>query len=89
VQSRQKCSGIALPEGTPEDLSTDETVCGLGNRKNELVNDYFASTSVEASSGSKTPGMIVPAPVTIASAVFKTASSRIVLYQADMKWRIA
>jgi hypothetical protein len=57
--------------------------------KNELVNDYFASTGVEASSGSKTPGMIVPAPVTIASAVFKTASSSIVLYQADMKWRIA
>jgi hypothetical protein len=89
VRDFLKSREIALPEGTQQDLPTAETTCGLGNRKNELVNDYFASTSVEASSGSKTPGMIVPAPVTIASAVFKTASSRIVLYQADMKWRIA
>ena len=48
-----------MPEGTPEDLSTDETVCGLGNRKNELVNDYFASTGVEASSGSNPSELFV------------------------------
>lgn len=29
--------GIRLPEGNPEDSSEQETVCGLGNRKN----DYF------------------------------------------------
>ena len=28
-----------------------ETVCGLGNRKNELVNDLLASTGVEAYAG--------------------------------------
>ena len=43
--------GIALPEGTPEDPSTAETVCGLGNRKNELVNNLLASTGVEAYAG--------------------------------------
>lgn len=47
LQSR----GIVLPEGTPEDLPGAETVCGLGNRKNELVNDLLASTEVEAYAG--------------------------------------
>jgi beta-phosphoglucomutase family hydrolase len=43
--------GIALPDGTPEDPPTAETVCGLGNRKNELVNELLASTGVEAYAG--------------------------------------
>jgi len=43
--------GIALPAGTPEDRSTEETVCGLGNRKNELVNDCLASGVFEAYPG--------------------------------------
>ena len=30
--------GISLPEGNPEDPADVETVCGLGNRKNDLVN---------------------------------------------------
>jgi beta-phosphoglucomutase family hydrolase len=42
---------IVLPDGTPDDLPTAETVCGLGNRKNELVNDLLASTGVEAYAG--------------------------------------
>ena len=29
--------GIELPEGTPDDPPDAETICGLGNRKNELV----------------------------------------------------
>ena len=40
-----------MPEGTPEDLPTAETVCGLGNRKNGLVNALLASTGVEAYAG--------------------------------------
>src|SRR5271154_2576759 len=40
--------GIVLPDGTPEDPTTDETVCGLGNRKNDLFNDQLATTGVEA-----------------------------------------
>jgi beta-phosphoglucomutase family hydrolase len=43
--------GIALPAGTPEDPPTAETVCGLGKRKNELVNELLASTGVEAYAG--------------------------------------
>ena len=43
--------GIVLPDGTPADPPTAETVCGLGNRKNELVNDVLASAGVEAYAG--------------------------------------
>jgi beta-phosphoglucomutase family hydrolase len=49
VDGKPRYQGV--PEGTPEDPSTDETVCGLGNRKNELVNDRFASAGVEAYPG--------------------------------------
>src|SRR5262245_56320219 len=30
--------GVELPEGSPDDPPEAETVCGLGNRKNQLVN---------------------------------------------------
>ena len=51
VRDFLKFRGIVLPEGTPEDPPTAETVCGLGNRKNELVNELLASTGVEAYAG--------------------------------------
>jgi beta-phosphoglucomutase family hydrolase len=51
VRDFLKSRGIVLPEGRPEDPPTAETVCGLGNRKNELVNELLASTGVEAYAG--------------------------------------
>lgn len=54
VRDFLKSRGIVLPDGTPEDPPTDETVCGLGNRKNELVNDQLAAGGVEAYAGSVT-----------------------------------
>ncbi len=51
VRDFLKSRGIILPEGTREDPPSAETVCGLGNRKNELVNDLLASTGVEAYAG--------------------------------------
>jgi alpha,alpha-trehalase len=44
--------GIELPEGTPEASPEEESVCGLGNRKNVLVNEEIASGGVEAFEGS-------------------------------------
>ncbi len=44
--------GINLPEGTSEDAPEKETVRGLGNRKNELVNEAIAAGEVEAFEGS-------------------------------------
>jgi HAD superfamily hydrolase (TIGR01509 family) len=44
--------GIQLPEGTPEDLPEADTVGGLGNRKNDLVNRIIEDTGVEPYEGS-------------------------------------
>jgi beta-phosphoglucomutase family hydrolase len=44
--------GISLPEGTPEDPPTADTVCGLGNRKNDAFNAVLARDGVEAYPGS-------------------------------------
>jgi beta-phosphoglucomutase family hydrolase len=42
---------IQLPEGTPYDPADVETVHGLGNRKNELVNRAIAELGVEPYAG--------------------------------------
>lgn len=43
---------IALSEGTPEDPASADTVCGLGNRKDELVKAAIDRGEVEAYPGS-------------------------------------
>jgi beta-phosphoglucomutase family hydrolase len=44
--------GIDLPEGSPGDPSNAETVCGVGNRKNVLVNEALQEGGVEVYPGS-------------------------------------
>jgi beta-phosphoglucomutase family hydrolase len=44
--------GIKLPEGTPDDPPEAETIGGLGNRKNELINKVIEDTGVEPYAGS-------------------------------------
>ena len=46
--------GIHLPEGSPDDPPQAETVGGLGNRKNDLVNTVIAEVGVEPYAGSVT-----------------------------------
>lgn len=43
LQSR----GISLPEGTPDDSPETLTVCGLGNRKNQLFQTYLQRDGAE------------------------------------------
>jgi beta-phosphoglucomutase family hydrolase len=43
--------GIHLPEGTPDDPPQAETVGGLGNRKNDRVNEVIATVGVEPYAG--------------------------------------
>lgn len=45
--------GIALPWGEPSDGPDQETICGVGNRKNELVNELIASDGVAVYPGSR------------------------------------
>src|SRR6201985_2925520 len=44
--------GIQLPEGHPDDPPEAETVDGLGNRKNELVNTIIEKKGVKPYEGS-------------------------------------
>ncbi len=47
VQSFLESRHIALPWGTPSDNPNLETVCGLGNRKNELFNAKIREMGVD------------------------------------------
>ena len=44
---------IELPEGKPDDPPSAETVCGLGNRKNEIVLRMIHEEGLEAYPGSR------------------------------------
>ena len=52
VRSFVASRGIELPEGDPGDPPTAETVHGLGNRKNELVQQLIRERGVRAYPGS-------------------------------------
>ena len=52
VRSFLQSRGIDLPEGSPEDPPDAETVCGVGNRKNALVNQALEEGGVEVYQGS-------------------------------------
>lgn len=52
VRDFLQARGIELPEGTADDPPERQTVYGLGNRKNDMVNDILESEGVEAYPGS-------------------------------------
>jgi beta-phosphoglucomutase family hydrolase len=52
VRSFLAARAIELPEGAEDDPPSAETVCGLGNRKNELVLRLIRERGVEAYAGS-------------------------------------
>jgi beta-phosphoglucomutase family hydrolase len=52
VRTFLKSRGIDLPEGTPDDAPTADTVHGLGNRKNDLVLALIRDQGVEPYEGS-------------------------------------
>jgi len=54
VRDFLKSRGIELPHGSPDDPPLRESICGLGNRKNELVNDAIANDGVEVYPGTVT-----------------------------------
>ena len=53
VRSFLASRGIEVPEGKPDDPPSAETVCGLGNRKNEIVLRVIHEHGVDAYPGSR------------------------------------
>jgi beta-phosphoglucomutase family hydrolase len=53
VRSFLASRGIELPEGEPDDPPDAETVCGLGNRKNEAFQQTLHQDGVEVFDGSR------------------------------------
>jgi len=47
VKSFLESRGIEIPYGDPTDRPEDETVCGIGNRKNELFRQILSSEGAE------------------------------------------
>ncbi len=54
VRSFLESRGIDLPEGDPTDEPAAETVCGLGNRKNEVFNAVLARDGIAPYPGTLT-----------------------------------
>jgi beta-phosphoglucomutase family hydrolase len=52
VRSFLQSRGIELPDGSPDDPPSAETIDGLGNRKNELVLELIERDGVDAYEGS-------------------------------------
>lgn len=52
VQSFLQSRDIQIPWGTPESGPQEESICGLGNRKNELVGEMLATGNVGVFEGS-------------------------------------
>ncbi len=52
VRSFLGSRGIELPEGDPDDPPSADTICGIGNRKNELVLKLIREHGVDAYEGS-------------------------------------
>jgi beta-phosphoglucomutase family hydrolase len=52
VRSFLQSRGISLPEGSPDDPPDRETICGIGNRKNDLVLKLIKEDGVQPYEGS-------------------------------------
>ncbi|WP_395694549.1 HAD family hydrolase [Nocardioides sp.] len=52
VRDLLSARGIELPDGSPDDAPDVDTVCGLGNRKNDAFNAVLARDGVTAYPGS-------------------------------------
>src|SRR5699024_11561691 len=52
VRSFLASRGIIVAEGTPDDDPAEETVCGLGNRKNAMFNSVLSEQGIAPYPGS-------------------------------------
>jgi beta-phosphoglucomutase family hydrolase len=84
VRSFLASRGITLDEGSPDDAPSDETVAGLGNRKNELVLKLIDEQGVEPYEGSVRYVHAAADAGLRRAVVSSSANCRAVLESADM-----
>ena len=53
VRAALASRGIDVPEGTPQDSPEQRTICGFGNRKNELFLDVLRTDGIDPYPGSR------------------------------------
>jgi beta-phosphoglucomutase family hydrolase len=85
VRSFLASRGIELPEGSPTDPPGEETVCGLGNRKNELVLKLIHEEGVQPYEGSVRYVRAVREAGLSRAVVSSSANCRDVLRAADIE----
>jgi beta-phosphoglucomutase family hydrolase len=84
VRSFLASRGIELPQGTPQDPPGAETVDGLGNRKNELMQALIRTHGVEPYEGSVRYVKAVTAAGLRSAVVSSSANTRDVLKAAGI-----
>jgi len=84
VRSFLNARGITLPEGTPDDPPTAETIQGVGNAKNEAFNELLRTEGVERYEGSVRYVKAVRAAGLRTAVVTSSANCDAVLAAADM-----
>jgi beta-phosphoglucomutase family hydrolase len=84
VRSFLASPGIELPEGTPQDPPGSETVYGLGNRKNEIMQELIHAHAVEPYEGSVRYVKAVTAAGLRTAVVSSSANTRDVLKAAGI-----
>lgn len=81
--------GIELPEGTPDSDDTDDTVCGLGNRKNVVFTRVLVRDGMDAFPGSLAFLDAIDAAGKAKAIVSSSRNARMVLAAAGLLDRFA
>lgn len=84
VRSFLASRSIELPEGTPDDAPENDTVCGLGNRKNEAFGEVLRTDGVQPYPGSVRLVDELIAQNTLIAVVSSSRNARPVLQAAGL-----
>jgi beta-phosphoglucomutase family hydrolase len=84
VQSFLRARGVDLPWGDPTDPPGDDTVCAMGNRKNDVFNDVLARDGVDPYPGTLALLDLLDAHGIAQAIVSSSKNARTVLAAAGM-----
>lgn len=84
VRSFLASRGIVLPDGTPDDPPGTDTVCAMGNRKNDLFNTILDSDGIAAYPGSASTLLLLTDLGVPAAIVSSSKNARTVLAAAGL-----